>query len=131
MTITELFKAQLEREGPITRRVMENAPEGKPDWRPHPKSMPLGYLSTLVAGMPGWVAMAIDQDELDLQPKGVKPNMPILSTRRELVQAVDESVANSRTALARTNDAFLMTPWRLLVAGNVVMEAKRHEVIAD
>lgn len=131
MTITELFKAQLEREGPITRRVLENAPEGKPDWKPHPKSMPLGYLSTLVAGMPGWVAMAIDQDELDLMPKGGKPNAPVLSTRRELVQAVDESIAKSRDALARTNDAFLMTPWRLLVGGQVVMEAKRHEVIAD
>ena len=45
-------------------------PEGKPDWKPHPKSMPLGYLSTLVAGMPGWVAMAIEQDQLDLNPPG-------------------------------------------------------------
>jgi uncharacterized damage-inducible protein DinB len=81
--------------------------------------------------MPGWVAMAIDQDELDLMPKGGKPDAPVLSTRRELLQAVDESIARSRDALARTNDAFLMTSWRLLVAGKVVMEAKRHEVIAD
>ena len=64
MTITEVFKAQLDREAPITRRVLENAPEGRPDWKPHPKSMPLGYLSSLVAGMPGWVAMTIKQDEL-------------------------------------------------------------------
>ena len=131
MTITELFKAGLEREVPITRRVVENVPEGKPDWRPHSKSMPLGYLSTLVAEMPGWVAMAITQDELDLMPGGGKPNRPVYSTRRELLKTLDESAAKSRAALAGTNDAFLMTPWRLLVGGKVVMEAPRHVVIAD
>jgi len=132
MTLTELFKAQLDREAPITRRVLENVPEARPDWKPHPKSMPLGYLSSLVAAMPGWVAMTIKQDELDLYPKTGKPNTaPVLSTRRELLQALEESVAKSREALASTNDGFLMTPWRLLVGGKVVMEAPRHAVLAD
>ena len=131
-TMTELFKAQLEREVPITRRALENVPEGKPDWKPHAKSMPLGYLSSLVANMPGWVAMAITQDELDLHPRGGKPNAPsVLSTRRELLKSLDESAARSRDALTGTSDDYLMTPWRLLVGGNVVMEAPRHVVIED
>ena len=132
MKMTELFKAQLEREAPITRRALENVPEGKPDWKPHAKSMPLGYLSSLVASMPGWVAMAIKQDELDLYPKGGKPNAPaVLSTRRELLKSLEESAARSGDALAGTSDDYLMTPWRLLVGGNVVMEAPRHVVIED
>ena len=132
MTITELFKAQLEREGPLTRRALENVPEGKPDWKPHAKSMPLGYLSSLVASMPGWVAMAITQDELDLYPKSGKSAAPgVLGTRRELLQSLEASVARSREALAGTNDPHLMTPWRLLVGGKVVMETARHVVISD
>jgi hypothetical protein len=131
-TMTELFKAQLEREVPITRRALENVPEGKPDWKPHAKSMPLGYLSSLVANMPGWVAMAITQDELDLHPRGGKPNAPsVLGTRRELLKSLDESAARSRDALTGTSDDYLMTPWRLLVGGNVVVEAPRHVVIED
>jgi uncharacterized damage-inducible protein DinB len=55
----------------------------------------------------------------------------VLSTRRDLLHALDEAVARSRDALAGTKDDHLMTPWRLLVAGKVVMEAPRHVVIAD
>jgi uncharacterized damage-inducible protein DinB len=111
---------------------LENVPEGRPDWKPHPKSMPLGYLSSLVATMPSWLAMAIKQDELDLHPKGGKPNTaPPMSTRRDLVRVLDESVAKGLEALASTTDEYLMTPWRLLVGGQVVMEQPRYVVLSD
>jgi len=132
MKMTELFTLQLEREAVPTRRAVEASPVDRPDWKPHPKSMPLGYLSILVAQMPGWVAMAIEQDELDLNPPGGKSATPgPVKTSAELLKVCDESIAKARAALAKTNDDFLMTPWKLLVAGKVVMESPRHAVIAD
>jgi uncharacterized damage-inducible protein DinB len=132
MKLTELFATILDREAPICRRVLERVPEHKADWKPHAKSMPLGYLSGLVASMPSWIALAIEQDELDLNPPGGKPpNSEPLDTRAALVKALDDAVAKGRASLARTNDDFLMTPWKLLVGGNVVQESPRHAVIAD
>jgi uncharacterized damage-inducible protein DinB len=94
--------------------------------------MPMGYLSTLVGTMPSWIAMQITQDELDLAPpggSGYKP--PATGTSRELLQALDDSVAAAREALRSTTDDHLMTSWRLLVGGQVVMENPRHVVLAD
>jgi len=131
MNLTELFAAQLDREMPISRRVLGNVPEGRSDWKPHEKSMPLGYLATLVATMPSWVALAIRQDELDLNPPGGGSRAPTWRTVAELLALQDDSARQAREALSETNDAFLATPWKLLVAGNVVLENPRHVVIAD
>ena len=70
MKLTELFLGELDREGPLTRRVLERVPDGRNDWKPHEKSMPFGRLAALVAGMPSWLAMMIDKDEFDLNPPG-------------------------------------------------------------
>jgi uncharacterized damage-inducible protein DinB len=132
MKMTDLFSAQLEREGVLNRKALERVPPGRPDWKPHEKSMPLGYLSALVAMMPSWVGMAILQDELDLSPVGGKPYRPAPpSSTAELLQTLDESVAKGRQALRGTSDDYLLTPWKLLVAGRVVMEQPRHVVIED
>jgi uncharacterized damage-inducible protein DinB len=132
MTITTFLTDLLEREAPISRRVLERVPEGKADWKPHEKSMALGYLATLVASMPEWVAMMVHQDSLDLRPpggKGYKP--PPTATKAELLAAADSTLAKAREALRSTNDEFLATKWQLLVAGHVVSETPRHVAIVD
>lgn len=132
MKITEYLEAQFGREFAISRRVLERVPEGRTDWKPHDTSMELGYLATLVATMPTWIAMAVTRDELDLRPKegqGVKPEP--WTKRAELLAQFDAAVGQAFGALAGTNDAFLATPWKLLSGGKVVDERPRHEVIAD
>lgn len=132
MTLSDFFAAQLEREAVGTRRALERVPEGRADWKPHEKSMPLGYLSTLVATMPDWLAMMVERDELDLNPPGGGGYRPAdTSTNRALLQAFEDALGRARRALQGTNDEHLMTPWRLLVGGRVVDENPRHVVLAD
>ena len=132
MKLTELFLAELEREIPGTRRALERVPEGRNDWKPHEKSMPLGYLAALVARMPSWVGMIINQDELDMAPKNGSKHKPHeLTTNQELLQAFDDAVIEARNALRSTTDQHLLTSWKLLVAGQVVNEQPRHIMLRD
>ena len=130
MKMTDLFLAELEREAVPTRRTLERVPEGRNDWKPHEKSMPLGYLASLVAKLPSWAAMTIKQDELDLGAPGAY-NQQNPETNRELLQTFEDAVVQAREALASTTDEHLLTSWRLLVGGKVVSEQPRHVVLRD
>jgi uncharacterized damage-inducible protein DinB len=133
MKLTELFLGELDREGPLTRRVLEKIPEGRNDWKPHAKSMPLGRLAALVAGMPSWLAMMVDKNEFDLNPPGGSSGsfQTNFRTNAELLKTMEDGVGAARAALQKTNDDHLLKPWRLLVAGKTVAEHPRHVMMRD
>jgi uncharacterized damage-inducible protein DinB len=131
MNLTQLFLDQLEREAPRTRHALERVPTGKDDWTPHAKSMPLLRLAGLVASMPSWIALIINQDELELSPPAGQGQYQ-QPTVEGLVAALDKAVEDGRAALKGTTDEYLLTTnWKLLVKGNVVLDQPRHVVLID
>lgn len=131
MKLTELFLAELDREASRTRRALEHVPPGRDDWQPHPRSMPLARLAGLVASMPSWVSLIIEQDELDLTPPPGQGQYRPPATDK-LVEVHDGYVAKARESLSNTNDEFLLsTNWRLKAGGKVVMDLPRHIVLRD
>ena len=132
MKLSEFFLAEFDREVERSRRALEQAPEGKYDWKPHEKSMIFGYLANMVATIPSWIAMQINQDELDVAPAaGSGMEHKKLETSTALIEALDKTAADARSALKDTTDEHLMTSWRLLARGQVVMETSRQEFIQD
>jgi hypothetical protein len=129
MKLNEMLLAQVDREIDGTRKALERVPVGKADWKPHPKSMQFGSLSTLVATMFSWIALMIDKDHLDLGAGGGGGSSP--SNNAELLALFDKSVADARRALLGTNDEHLMQPWQLRVSGKVVDEKPRYIMITD
>jgi uncharacterized damage-inducible protein DinB len=132
MKLTELFAEEIVREGALTRRALERVPEGRDEWKPHDKSMPLGRLAMMIAGMPGWLSMIVEKDEFDLNPAGGGSSSFAreLKTNRELLDSRDQGIEGARAALASTTEAHLLKPWRLLVSGNVT-EKPRHVMLRD
>ena len=132
MTMSEWFLTELDSEAAKSRRVLEQVPTGKREWKPHERSMALGYLSDLVANIPSWIGYAITLNELDIAPKEGSKYKPVpLNTGAELVAALDKAVGQAREALRQTTDRHLETPWRLLAGGQVALEQPRHHVIRD
>ena len=132
MKLTEFFLSEMDREVERSRRALEQVPEGKHDWKPHEKSMIFGHLMDMVATIPMWITMEIKQDELDVAPEtDSRTKQAPKETSEALLQALDEAAAGARSALEQTTDEHLMTSWRLLARGQVVMEAPRHVMIQD
>jgi len=131
MELTQLFLGELEREADRTRRTLEQVPTGLDEWKPHAKSMPLGRLAGLVASMPSWVTLIIEQEELNLTPPAGQGQFQ-QPTTDTLVQTLDRHVTAARESLSKTNDEYLFTTnWRLRAGGKVVMDQPRHIVLRD
>jgi uncharacterized damage-inducible protein DinB len=132
MELKQLYLAQLEREEKATRKAIERVPEGRNDWKPHEKSMPLGLLAALVASMPGWVALMIERDELNLDdPASEGFRTKPVATKAELLKRLDEGVAEARKALEQTTEEHLLKPWRFVAGGKVWNNQPRHEMLTD
>jgi uncharacterized damage-inducible protein DinB len=131
MELKQFFLEQLEKEVAANRKVLERVPEGQNTWKPHPRSMELGYLAALVATMPGWPAFMITQDEVDLDGADVGLRTAAVETRAELLQMLDDGFEKSRQALLNTTDAHFQTNWRLYMQGRTLAEGPRYDQIAN
>ncbi len=133
MKLKSLILEQLDREAELTRRALEQVPDGKNDWKPHPKSMPMGQLAHMVATMPSWISMMVKQDEVDIKPTGGAGNGAArsLDSSEALVKALDNAVEDARKAVSKTTDKELQTQWKMLEAGEVKMENPRYAFIMD
>jgi len=132
MTLKDFLLAEINREVERSRRALEQAPASKYDWKPHEKSMIFGYLANMVATMPMWVALQINQDELDVAPAdGGRMEQKRLDGSDDLLKALDNAAAAARAAFEKATDDHLKTNWKLKARGNVVMEAPRYEMIQD
>jgi uncharacterized damage-inducible protein DinB len=117
MTTTEAMLQELEQEAQTTRRVLERVPESKLGWKPHDKSMSLGQLALHVATTPGFVA------EMSLQSPFQMPEFtqPSATSKSELLNAMDQSVARAREILRSMDDRVLGKTWRVVDGDREVM----------
>jgi uncharacterized damage-inducible protein DinB len=132
LSLAQLFLDKLDREAILIRKTLERVPEGRNDFKPHERSMELGKLASLVAGMPGWIPMMIERDELNLDdPANEGFRTKPLANRAEMLAALDKGLAAARQSLAATTNEHLLTPWAFRMNGRIIQEQPRHIMISD
>jgi uncharacterized damage-inducible protein DinB len=132
LSLTQFFLDKLDREAVLIRKTLERVPEGQNDFKPHDRSMPLGYLASLVAGIPGWIPLMIDRDELSIDdPSSEGFRTKPQATRAALLSALEAGLAAAHASLRATTDQHLLTPWAFKMGGRTIQQQPRSIMIAD
>jgi uncharacterized damage-inducible protein DinB len=118
---TESFLHELDAEYNATRACLERIPESLFEFKPHPKSMTMGYLALLVAEIPLWIKHMVVDGEIDFvtfshfQPK----------TNKELVDHFEDNMEAARKALKETDDEKLQSTFSLKANGQLLYSAPK------
>ena len=128
MSISEALLPEFDQEMANTRKLLERFPEGKNDYRPHPKSMTLGCLAGHVAELAGWAKTTLDVEVLEIQP-GMQPFTA--TSRQQLLEAFDNNVEGARGLIERATDADWAKTWTLKFADKQVLSMPRAAVMRN
>lgn len=113
---TQLYLHELNAEYKATRACLERVPETLFGYKPHPKSMDMGYLALLVAEIPLWVKHMVVDSEIDFVTfKHFSP-----ATTKELVDHFEENMEAARSAFRGTSDEQLEDSFSLKSNGQVL-----------
>lgn len=124
MNMIEDWIRELKREAESTRLLLERLPEEKLSWRPHPRSMSLGQLALHAAGVPGGLALLLDEavSEAPVVP------LPEPTTRKEVLEALEWSVSLAESKLREWGEDGLRNSWKLVSKGETILEAPRIDM---
>ena len=113
---TQAYLQELIAEHKATRKCLESISETLFEYKPHPKSMNMGYLALLVAEIPLWIKHMIIDSEIDFVTfKHFSPK-----STEELVAHYDENIEAAKQALQNTTDEELQLPFSLKANGQLL-----------
>jgi len=127
MSISQMLLPEFDQEMANTRKILERVPEGKNDFAPHPKSMPLGRLAGHVADLPTWATTTMTTEALNMEPGQYKPFIP--QSTQELLEKFDRNVAAARNAIAAAPDEAWGKIWSITLSGKPMMSLPRTAVM--
>ena len=123
MTIAEILLQDFDHEMAGTRTTLERIPADKPDFKCHPKSMPMGRLAVHVASLPRFGTAILATPGMDLATAKFPPLE--FESREKLLETFDTLAAEVRAALVKSSDADLQQNWRFSFGDKIISDAPR------
>ncbi len=127
MSIAQSFLGEFDHEMANTRKMLERAPSGNPEWRPHEKSFTISRLAGHVAELPRFVINTMKEDGLDLKPGDYTPFYA--KSAKEALEKFDPLVKEARAAIAAASDEDFMKNWTFKFDGQTVFVMPRVAVL--
>ena len=123
--LAKFWLKELNDEVPATEKCLERIDEKYWEFKPHPKSMPMGYLALLVAEIPLWITTMLEKGEIDFATfKHVQ-----VKNNAELVSHFKENVEGLRNALAHASEESVNRVFYLKAGGKELFRAPNNEYI--
>jgi uncharacterized damage-inducible protein DinB len=128
MSISATVLPEFDREMATTRTMLERVPDTRAEWTPHAKSWTMGELASHIGSLP-WVGLvAMESDELDVDPpEGSRT--PRFDSTANLIRTFDENVRKARAAIESASDSDMMEPWTLRRGGKTMWTLPRAAVL--
>jgi len=127
ISLSKIFLEELKAEIPSSRKCLERIPEKLFTWKPHEKSMNMGYLALLVAAMPNWITLSIENKVIDFAT--YKPFQP--KDTSELVNYFDDNIAGAKKALTNVKDEEMSEMFYLKNKGETLYSLPINKIISS
>jgi|SRR5688572_7537996 len=125
--LANFFARELQAEHTATKKCLEKIPENIYSYKPHPKSMELGYLALLVAEIPLWIVHIIKEGVIDFATY----QRFQLSTGGVLLQHYEDSFKKAVQALQQITDDKLEDKFTLQNGGQLLMSTSKKDSIGS
>lgn len=119
------FAKELEAESASSLKCLERIPPELFGWKPHEKSMELGYLALLVAEIPRWISLIVKDPEIDF---ATFKHDEAKSTQ-DLVDLFKKNAAAAREALLAVPEDGLAGTFYLKANGKELMKSTKREQV--
>jgi len=126
MKIADVLLLDFDDEIQNSRRILERIPEDKPQWVPHPKSMPMGRLAAHVARLPQFATTMLTTDELDMATAKFPPL--VFEGREKLLDMLEKTSGKARDALKSSSDEHLLKHWKLRMGDKTFADGPRAQL---
>jgi uncharacterized damage-inducible protein DinB len=126
-TLCQYFLNELQAESVATRKCLERIPESVYEFKPHEKSMQMGYLTLLVAEIPRWIALTIRDSVINFATyKRIQP-----TTSAAMLSYFEENLKDASDALTNVTDEQLSKPFELKHGEQLLMSSPKLESIGS
>ena len=126
MTLADRLLPELQQQLANTRKVLNAVPDGRNDFAPHEKSMPLTRLAGHTAELAGFAHLHLTVPSINMGTPEDPRRILRMTTKADLLAEFDTMIARLLETLKATTDETFDEPFTLLKQGSVVLQTTRY-----